>query len=167
MSSSLRANTLVITSVVPYISCIVPKPVTPLIAVDVIIEYKDGIVLIERKNEPYGWAIPGGFVDIGESLETAAVREAKEETSLDVKLRDLLYVYGKPGRDKRGHTVSIIYIGDGTGILEAADDAKGAGIFQQDNLPSDLAFDHQEILGDYFSFIQSGVRPVPTVDRPI
>jgi len=84
------------------------KPVTPLIAVDVIIEYQGGIVLIERKNEPFGWAIPGGFVDVGEPLERAAVREAMEETSLKVELRELLYVYGKPTRDRRGHTVSLV-----------------------------------------------------------
>jgi 8-oxo-dGTP diphosphatase len=143
-----------------------PKPITPSIAVDVIIEYGGGIVLIERKNEPFGWAIPGGFVDVGESLEVAAVREAKEETSLDVELCDLLYVYGKPERDRRGHTVSVIYSGRGTGELKAADDAKKAKVYSQADLPSDLAFDHQEILDDYFSFRKTGIRPTPRTDRP-
>jgi 8-oxo-dGTP diphosphatase len=142
------------------------KPVTPIIAVDVIIEYHDGIVLIERKNEPHGWAIPGGFVDVGEPLEQAAAREAREETMLHVGLRELLYVYGKPNRDRRGHTVSVVYIGEGTGRLKAADDAKGAGVFHFEDLPSHLAFDHREILADYFMFIQTGSRPIPDKNRP-
>jgi 8-oxo-dGTP diphosphatase len=142
------------------------KPVTPLVAVDIIIEYGDGIVLIERKNEPFGWALPGGFVDVGESLERAAIREALEETSLHVELRELLYVYGKPGRDRRGHTVSIIYIGEGRGHLRAADDAKGARVFGYETLPDSLAFDHREIIADYFTFIQTGERPVPNANTP-
>jgi 8-oxo-dGTP diphosphatase len=141
------------------------RPVTPLIAVDVIISYEGGIVLIERRNEPFGWAIPGGFVDVGEGLETAAVREALEETSLQVELEELLYVYGKPGRDTRGHTVTVLYTGLGTGILKAADDAKSAGIFGEDNIPSDLAFDHREIIEDYFIFKNTGIRPKPDVVR--
>ena len=142
------------------------KPVTPLIAVDVIIQYQGGIVLIERKNVPFGWAIPGGFVDVGEPLERAAVREALEETSLDVELTELLYVYGKPERDRRGHTVSLVYIGEGSGVLRAADDAKAAAVFGENDLPSSFAFDHREIISDYFTFIQTGVRPAPRVSRP-
>jgi ADP-ribose pyrophosphatase YjhB (NUDIX family) len=142
------------------------KPTTPLVTVDIIIEYRDGIVLIERKNEPYGWAIPGGFVDVGETLETAAVREAREETSLDVELRELFYAYGNPARDRRGHTVSIVYIGEASGNLRAADDAKGAGVFSQENLPDRIAFDHRKILADYFTFVQTGDRPFPDVTRP-
>ena len=142
------------------------KPVTPIVAADVIIEYGEGIVLIERKNEPYGWAIPGGFVDVGESLERAAVREALEETSLHVELREMLYVYGKPGRDPRGHTVTVVYIGEGTGRLKAADDAKGARVFTYETLPDNLAFDHREIIADYFTFIQTGQRPAPDVSIP-
>jgi 8-oxo-dGTP diphosphatase len=141
------------------------RPTTPLIAVDVIISYEGGIVLIERRNEPFGWAIPGGFVDVNEGLETAAVREALEETSLQVELEELLYVYGKPGRDKRGHTVTVLYTGRGTGILKAADDAKSAGVFREDNLPSNLAFDHKEIIEDYFVFKNTGIRPRPDVAR--
>jgi 8-oxo-dGTP diphosphatase len=142
------------------------RPKTPLIAVDVIIEYNNGIVLIERKNPPHGWAIPGGFVDEGEPLEAAAVREAKEETSLDVILDDLLYIYGKPTRDPRGHTVTPVFIGRGSGNLNAADDAKNAVVFSPNDLPGSLAFDHREILSDYLAFKKTGVRPVPTPDRP-
>jgi len=142
------------------------KPVTPLVAVDIIIEYRERIVLIERKNEPLGWAIPGGFVDEGESLEAAAMREALEETSLRVTLRDLLYVYGKPRRDPRGSTVSVVYIAEGRGRLHAADDAKGAGLFSADILPDDLVFDHREILADYFTFLRTGQRPRPLKARP-
>ncbi len=142
------------------------KPTTPLVAADIIIEYLDGIVLIERKNEPYGWALPGGFVDVGEALESAAVREAREETSLDVTLRELLYVYGKPSRDPRGHGISVVYIAEGSGILAAADDAKGARVFTFDTLPDRMAFDHREIVADYYTFIQTGSRPLPDADRP-
>jgi 8-oxo-dGTP diphosphatase len=142
------------------------RPKTPLVAVDIIIEYGEGIVLIERKNEPHGWALPGGFVDEGEPLEVAAVREALEETSLQVTLRELLYVYGKPGRDPRGHGISVAYIAEGRGRLQAADDAKGAGLFSFDTLPDRLAFDHREILADYFTFIRTGQRPLPDKDQP-
>ena len=135
-------------------------------AVDIIIEYGEGIVLIERKNEPLGWALPGGFVDEGESLEAAAVREAREETSLQVTLRELLYAYGKPRRDPRGHTISVVYIAEGRGHLLAADDAKGARLFPFDTLPDRLAFDHREILADYLTFIRTGQRPLPDKDRP-
>jgi 8-oxo-dGTP diphosphatase len=142
------------------------RPVTPSITADVIIEFGEGIVLIERKNEPYGWAIPGGFVDVGESLERAAVREALEETSLHVELREMLYVYGKPGRDPRGHTVTVVYIGEGTGRLKAADDAKSARVFTYETLPDNLAFDHREVIADYFTFIQTGQRPAPDAKIP-
>ncbi len=142
------------------------RPVTPPVAVDIIIEYGEGIVLIERKNEPHGWAVPGGFVDVGESLERAAIREALEETSLHVELRELLYVYGKPSRDPRGHTVSIVYVGEGRGRLKAADDAKLARVFTQETLPDNLAFDHREIIADYFTFIQTGDRPAPDAKTP-
>jgi ADP-ribose pyrophosphatase YjhB (NUDIX family) len=136
------------------------------VAVDIIIEYQDGIVLIERRNEPHGWAIPGGFVDDGEPLEQAAVREAREETSLDVTLREMLYVYGKPVRDPRGHCVSLVFIGQGAGVLKADDDARGAAVFSLENLPDDLAFDHREIIGDYAAFVRTGKRPVPDAHRP-
>jgi ADP-ribose pyrophosphatase YjhB (NUDIX family) len=122
----------------------------PLITVDTIIEINGGIVLIRRKNPPYGWAIPGGFVDYGETLEDAAVREAKEETCLDVDLVRQFHTYSDPRRDPRHHTVTTMFIATASGTPEAADDAKEIGIFTRDNLPEDIAFDHREVLEDYF-----------------
>jgi len=122
----------------------------PVPTVDVIIEMSGGIVLIKRKNYPYGWAIPGGFVDYGESLEDAAVREAKEETGLDVAGLEQFHTYSAPGRDPRHHTISTVFTGKGRGELKAADDAAEAEIFREDVLPSDFAFDHREILKKYF-----------------
>jgi len=109
-----------------------------------------GIVLIERKNPPYGWALPGGFVDYGESLEKAAVREAREETSLEVELLYQLGAYSDPGRDPRHHTISVVFVGRASGEPKAADDAKNAGVFTRQTLPDHLAFDHAHILRDYF-----------------
>jgi ADP-ribose pyrophosphatase YjhB (NUDIX family) len=123
----------------------------PLPTVDIIIELKGrGIVLIKRQNPPYGWAIPGGFVDYGESLEEAAVREAKEETSLDVTLKRQMHTYSKPDRDPRHHTITTVYTATAQGEPKAADDAADIGIFTKDNLPAPLAFDHSQILDDYF-----------------
>jgi 8-oxo-dGTP diphosphatase len=124
----------------------------PLVTVDIIIEIKKGIVLIERVNPPHGWALPGGFVDYGESLETAAVREAKEETSLDVALEEQFHTYSAPDRDPRQHTVSTVFIAKSSGIPKAEDDAKNLGIFTEDSLPSPLAFDHGKIISDYFRY---------------
>jgi len=121
----------------------------PFPTVDIIIEIQDGIVLIERKNPPHGWALPGGFVDYGESLESAAVREAREETSLEVSNLRLLGCYSDPGRDDRMHTISTVYIADGCGQPVAADDAANVGVFRLENLPSPLCFDHAAILEDY------------------
>jgi 8-oxo-dGTP diphosphatase len=119
------------------------RPVTPLIAADAIIELTDRpdhpIVLIERKNPPYGWAIPGGFVDVGERLEVAAVREAKEEVCLDVTLKALLGMYSDPKRDDRGHTITAVYVAEATGEPKAVDDAKNLAVFNLDNLPEELA----------------------------
>ena len=122
----------------------------PFPTVDIIIQLNDEIVLIERKNEPFGWAIPGGFVDYGETVESAAIREAKEETSLDVQIVSLLGVYSDPKRDARKHTISTVFIANGTGAPEAADDAKNIGLFNKDNIPDNLTFDHAAILKDYF-----------------
>jgi len=124
----------------------------PLPTVDIIIELKDGIVLIERKNPPYGWALPGGFVDYGESLERAAVREAKEEISLDVEIKEQFHSYSDPARDERFHTVTTVFIASAEGIPKAADDAKNTGVFTKDNLPEALAFDHGKIISDYFRY---------------
>jgi ADP-ribose pyrophosphatase YjhB (NUDIX family) len=109
-----------------------------------------GIVLIKRKNPPFGWALPGGFVDYGESLESAAVREAREETCLDVKLLYQLGAYSDPERDPRHHTISVVFVARATGEPKAADDAQDIGVFDQNSLPEQLAFDHAKILQDYF-----------------
>ena len=124
----------------------------PFPTVDIIIELDNrGIVLISRKNYPFGWALPGGFVDYGESLEDAATREAKEETGLDVKLIGQFHTYSRPDRDPRHHSISTVYIAKASGTPRAADDAKEVGIFTKDALPSPIAFDHKEILDAYFS----------------
>src|SRR6266581_3705580 len=106
-----------------------PRPQCPPVAADVIAEISDRIVLIERKNFPLGWAIPGGFVDFGETVEQAAIREAREEISLEVEIRTLLGVYSRPDRDPRGQTITIVYVGRSTGTPKASDDAQKVGLF--------------------------------------
>ena len=127
----------------------------PFPTVDIIIEAKEpggreGIVLIKRKNPPYGWALPGGFVDYGESLEEAAAREAQEETSLRVALQFQLHTYSAPDRDPRRHTISTVYVAKARGIPIARDDAEDIAIFTEKEINFPLAFDHQRILKDYF-----------------
>jgi ADP-ribose pyrophosphatase YjhB (NUDIX family) len=123
----------------------------PIPTVDIIIEITGrGIVLIRRKNTPVGWALPGGFVDYGESLEKAAVREAFEETSLRVELAGQFHTYSDPSRDPRQHTISTVFIARADGTPKAADDAAEIGIFTKEQLPEMLMFDHAEILADYF-----------------
>jgi 8-oxo-dGTP diphosphatase len=130
--------------------------------VDIIIEMRDGaIVLIERKNVPHGWALPGGFVDYGESVEAAAVREAKEETCLDVLLIEQFHVYSDPGRDPRHHTVSVVFRATANGAPQGADDAKGAQLFRENEIPTPLVFDHNRIVREYFHFRKTGERPKP------
>lgn len=146
------------------------RPVTPQIAADTIIELTDQpgrpIILIERKNPPYGWAIPGGFVDVGERLEVAAIREAKEEVCLDVSLKALLGMYSDPKRDNRGHTVTAVYVAEASGEPRAADDAKNVAVYTLDNLPEQLAFDHAQVLNDYKNFRKSGeVAPLRTEEE--
>jgi len=144
------------------------KYYNPLLTVDIIVELADGtIVLIERKNPPYGWALPGGFVDYGEAIECAAIREAKEEISLDVSLTEQFYTYSDPHRDPRHHTVSTVFIATAEGVPEAADDAKTVRTFHENNLPAPLAFDHARILRDYFSFKKTGARPKPGIGREL
>ena len=132
------------------------KPNTPYLTIDGIVEIYDksenflGIVLIQRKNEPIGLALPGGFVDVGESVEDAVVREMKEEISLDVEITKLFGVYSDPSRDKRFHTVSIVYICKAYGKPIGADDAKEAILIKPQDIKLDkLVFDHGLILKDY------------------
>ncbi|MHB1140632.1 MAG: NUDIX domain-containing protein [Sulfuricaulis sp.] len=142
-----------------------PAPKTPALTVDIIIELRDRpdvpIVLIRRKNPPHGWALPGGFVDVGEAVEHAAVREAEEETALRVTLKLLLGCYSDPARDPRGHTASVVYVAEAEGEPRAQDDAAGVAIFSPEALPDPLVFDHARILRDYLAWRQRGVVPSP------
>ncbi|HWR59659.1 MAG TPA: NUDIX hydrolase [Thermodesulfovibrionales bacterium] len=122
----------------------------PVPTVDIIIECSGRIIMIKRNNAPFGWALPGGFVDYGESLEAAAVREAKEETGLDVRLARQFHTYSDPERDPRGHTISTVYIAEAEGEPVAGDDAEKAFFFSQASLPEPIVFDHKKILDDYF-----------------
>jgi 8-oxo-dGTP diphosphatase len=135
----------------------------PTPTVDIIIELLDQphrpIILIERKNPPYGWAIPGGFIDYGETVETAARREAMEEVNLVVDLVEQFYVYSDPNRDPRQHTLSIVFIATATGEPKALDDAKTVNIFPVWEIPSNLCFDHDKILKDYCYYRNYGIRP--------
>ncbi|AQV02987.2 MULTISPECIES: NUDIX domain-containing protein [Desulfococcus] len=143
----------------------------PLVTVDIIIEMpaspkgdavkgqEPGILLIERRNPPRGWALPGGFVDYGESLETAAVREAMEETSLEVTLLEQFHTYSAPDRDPRHHTVTTVYIGRASGIPKAMDDARNLQVFRKHELPADIVFDHARIIRDYYDYRAFGKKP--------
>jgi len=137
-----------------------PKP-----TVDVIIAVDDGVVLIRRKNTPLGWALPGGFVDEGERVEDAAIREALEETGLNVRLETLLYVYSDPTRDERQHTLSVVFTASAEGAPVGADDAAEARVFSLDALPTPIVFDHTAILADYRRFLATGQAPTPAL-RP-
>lgn len=128
----------------------------PFPTVDIIIEVAGGIVLVERKNAPLGWALPGGFVDYGETLEQAAAREAQEETSLAIAHARLLGCYSDPVRDPRHHTISTVYVATGEGTPRAGDDAAGLGIFPLTALPEPLCFDHRKILEDYARLKKAG-----------
>ncbi|MCP4745780.1 MAG: NUDIX hydrolase [Desulfobacteraceae bacterium] len=128
------------------------KKLCPLLTVDIIIECNTGIVLIQRKYPPLGWAIPGGFVDYGECIEDAAVREALEETCLNITLIEQMHTYSNPARDPRSHTVSTVFIATADGEPRGADDARQAAVFTQDTLPGPIVFDHAEILNDYFAY---------------
>jgi len=135
----------------------------PAPTVDIIIELVDRphrpIVLIERHNSPLGWAIPGGFVDYGESVEVAAQREAQEETGLQVELIEQFLVYSDPNRDRRQHTLSIVFLAMARGEPNAGDDAKSVGIFEFWSVPDNLCFDHDRILRDYWQYRHYGIRP--------
>ena len=132
----------------------------PYPTADVVIEVGDRIVLVRRRNPPEGWAIPGGFVEAGEAVETAAVREALEETGLAVTLDLLLGVYSDPSRDPRCYTVSTVYVGRAEGDPAGGDDAAEARLFGEQDLPSPIAFDHAKILSDYFFWKKTGRRPI-------
>lgn len=149
----------------PYDKLVCPSCGTPVKAyrnpfptVDIIIEVDGGIVLVKRKNPPYGWALPGGFVDYGESLESAAVREAREETGLDISNLRLVGCYSSPDRDPRHHSISTAFSATGHGIPCAADDAADLRLFSLDNLPEILCFDHRKILDDYL-LLKSNISP--------
>ena len=146
----------------PHCGEVVEKYRNPFPTVDIIIEMGSGsygamapgedvsIILIKRKNPPFGWALPGGFVDYGESLESAAIREAREETCLKVRLQYQLGAYSDPARDPRFHTLSVVFVASAAGEPKAADDASDIGVFGRNSLPDILAFDHGKILQDYF-----------------
>jgi 8-oxo-dGTP diphosphatase len=135
----------------------------PTPTVDILIELVNRphrpLVLIERKNEPFGWALPGGFVDYGETVETAAQREAQEETGLLVELVEQFHVYSDPNRDPRQHTMSVVFIATAIGEPKAGDDAKGIGIFEPWQMPTNLCFDHDRILRDYWRYRHYNIRP--------
>jgi ADP-ribose pyrophosphatase YjhB (NUDIX family) len=124
-------------------------PKTPYLTVDCIIRYQGGIILIERRYPPKGWALPGGFVEIGETVEQAVRREMKEETNLELANLKLFGVYSDPARDPRFHTVSVVYTADGKGVLQGGSDAKVAKVFKLNELPEEIPFDHRGIIGDY------------------
>jgi len=121
----------------------------PALTVDILILIENSMVLIERRNPPFGWALPGGFVDIGESLEQAAQREAREETGLDLKDLQQFSAYSDPQRDPRRHTISMVFSASGVGELQAGDDASSARLFPLDQLPGNLCFDHATIIRDF------------------
>lgn len=124
----------------------------PLPTTDIIILIETGIVLVKRRNPPLGWALPGGFIDYGETAESAAKREAKEETGLDVAQLQLFGVYSEPSRDPRHHTISVVFTAvSDQSFAVAGDDAVEVGVFFESQLPHSLAFDHAKILRDYFS----------------
>ncbi len=141
------------------------RPECPPVAADVIAEIGDKIVLIERKNFPPGWALPGGFVDFGETVEQAAIREAREEISLAVEIRALLGVYSRPDRDPRGQTITVVYVARAYGTPRAADDARNVVLADPRHPPQPLAFDHAEILDDYVRFLETGEYPAPWSKR--
>lgn len=136
-------------------------PRNPFPTVDVVVERGDGrVLLVRRTNPPHGWALPGGFIDYGESAEDAARREVQEEAGVDVLLTDLLGVYSRPDRDPRHHTLTVVYIGRSRAPISAGDDAAEVREFSLDALP-EMAFDHDRILRDYRHYKSTGAFPRP------
>jgi len=148
----------------PYCGAPLTAYANPIPTVDVIITTNEGVILIRRKNHPYGWALPGGFIDYGESAERAAVREAKEETGLDIELTGLHGVYSDPARDPRQHTISTVFMARAKNLstLQAGDDAEAVSTFTGNALPRPLVFDHERILNDFFCQRKSMDRACPT-----
>ena len=144
---------------------------SPLLTVDIIIRLRsenreEGVVLIMRNREPRMWALPGGFCQYGESLEKAAVREAKEETGLDIESIEQFHTYSDPQRDRRHHSVTTVYLARSVGEPVAGDDAGEIGVFSELNVPETLAFDHKQILDDYFLYEKTRSRPLPWTTKP-
>ncbi|MBW2057970.1 MAG: NUDIX hydrolase [Deltaproteobacteria bacterium] len=144
---------------------------SPLTTVDIIIRCKvsnkeEGLVLIMRKREPKMWALPGGFCEYGESLEQAALREAVEETGLEVELTEQFHTYSDPRRDPRHHSITTVFIATSAGEPVAGDDAAQVRIFKKSQIPDTLAFDHRRILDDYLFYERTGLRPRPSATRP-
>jgi 8-oxo-dGTP diphosphatase len=135
------------------------RPRNPLPTVDIVIEVAGGIVLVERAHEPRGWALPGGFIDAGETAEEAAVREAREETALDVELVEQFAVYSDPARDSRGPTLSVVFMARASGTPRGGDDAAAAKVFPPSALPRPLCFDHSRIIADYRRYRETGQKP--------
>ncbi len=133
----------------------------PFPTVDVLVEVDGKLLWIYRANEPRGWALPGGFVDYGESVETAAIREAREETGMEIELKELLYVYSRPGRDPRQHNLSVVFTATASGTPQAADDATRAELFDLEHPPEEIVFDHREIWEDFLEFRRTQTRPSP------
>jgi len=131
----------------------------PIPTVDIAIRCSGGVVLVERKNPPLGWALPGGFVESGESLESAALRESNEETGLDVRLQEQFFTYSDPKRDPRRHTITTVYLAHAEGIPTGGDDAVQARVWGWDRLPDVLCFDHGRILRDVARYLATGCRP--------
>lgn len=131
----------------------------PLPTVDVVIQGKGGVVLVERRNPPLGWALPGGFVEEGEALESAALREALEETGLAVRLLEQFFTYSNPDRDPRRHTITTVFLAEAEGIPKGGDDAARARVWPWLALPDNLCFDHERILNDVARYLTTGERP--------
>jgi ADP-ribose pyrophosphatase YjhB (NUDIX family) len=147
----------------PHCGLEIPRFRNPFPTADIIIRREGRIALIRRRNPPLGWALPGGFIDYGESAERAALREAKEETGLDLEDLRQFGVYSAPDRDPRHHTLTVVFTARAVGMPRAADDALAIDFFSADNLPDPLAFDHAKILADYFS----GNAPCAGADTPL